>query len=139
MTTLALNHEAALTFLAYDGHCTNLAEPQETLCVMTQGVVNQDLADSIRRAAVERGVKIYLLIPPDLVQQPASFVPALSSLDGVYVRLIRHNEDFWIADTTTVSTSDLQTLSVDTTLLYTYFLEQWEQGSDYHFAAIGPD
>ncbi len=110
-------------------------EPIETLCVMTQGVVSQSLAEDIRRAAVERGVKVYILVPPDLVQTPASYIPGLSLLDTVQVRVLEHQENFVIQDQSRVFELSESLLPVNTNIsgLYSYFVEQWEKGRDYRF------
>ncbi|MGL4611998.1 MAG: hypothetical protein ACRCYY_20360 [Trueperaceae bacterium] len=110
--------------------------PKETLVVMTQGIFSESLADVIRRAVVERGVNVYILVPPVVAQTPASYVPALSLLDEVQVRLIQHEEDFLIQDSTAAFTFELQPLEVNASELYNYFVKQWKGGKAYKFTAV---
>jgi hypothetical protein len=70
----------------------------ETILVMTQGVVEQPLEQALKDAARKRGVDVFILCPPDLVQLPASYVPNLSLIDGIHVRLIDHDESFMVID-----------------------------------------
>jgi hypothetical protein len=103
--------------------------PMESLCMMTQGIFSQELETMIREAVSERGVKVYILAAPEHVQAPSSYIPALSLLDGVYVKLIQHDQEFMIQDAVTVFSE----ASYDGLSLYNYFLEQWRGGTEYQF------
>lgn len=103
----------------------------ESLCIMTQGIVSQELETVIREAVLGRGVKVYILVPPEFVQTPASYIPALSLLDGVYIRLLHHDEEFLIQDSARVFSDHYY----DVARLYMYFLGQWERGRHYQFLA----
>ncbi|MGL4611291.1 MAG: hypothetical protein ACRCYY_16720 [Trueperaceae bacterium] len=105
---------------------------------MSQGIVSQDIADELRKAVVERGAEVYILVPPRLVGQPASYVPALSLLDGVKVGLLEHDEAFAIKNSSeTFEIGDtLRPLTTNTSELYNYFLNEWQKATPYRFAPM---
>jgi hypothetical protein len=110
----------------------------DSLYIMSQGIVSQTIAEEIRNAVVERGVDVYILVPPDLVQQPASYIPGLSLLDGVYVGLLEHDETFLIQDASAVFEigETLRPLSTNTSALLDYFVGEWAKATHYQFAVI---
>ncbi len=75
-----------------------LGAANEQLLVMVPTVRSQPLAEALRKAAVERGVRVYLLVSPEYVEEGGSFVPALAILDGVQTRLALVDRSFVIAD-----------------------------------------
>lgn len=56
-------------------------------------LTSQEVADALRRAAVERGVAVCLLAQHDQATFPASYVQGLSRLRGVQVRLAKRVEE----------------------------------------------
>jgi hypothetical protein len=114
-----------------------LAQDAKTsLCVMTQGVVSQPLAELIRKAVVERRVQVYILTPSRLVETPASYLPALSLIHGVAVRLVEHEENFVIQDGSAVFDTTFASLAVNPAELYDYFLDEWERANPYRFTVM---
>lgn len=61
---------------------------QEILLV-TPSVRSKDVADGLRRAAVERGTPVYIIADAALVGERAGFLPGLSLVKNVQVRLLR--------------------------------------------------
>jgi hypothetical protein len=111
---------------------------EETILVMTQGVVEQPLEQALKDAARKRGVDVFILCPPDLVQLPASYIPNLSLIDGIYVRLIDHDESFVVIDGKRLINGKLEPIAGDAELLYSYFLGEWErvENSTYVYTPI---
>jgi len=70
----------------------------EQLLVMVPTVRAEPIAEALRRAAVERGVRIYLLVSPEYVEEGGSFVPSLAVLEGVHTRLALVDRSFVVAD-----------------------------------------
>jgi hypothetical protein len=75
-----------------------LGAANEQLLVMVPTVRSQPLAEALRKAAVERGVRVYLLVSPEYVEEGGSFVPALAVLERVQTRLALVDRSFVIAD-----------------------------------------
>ncbi len=75
-----------------------LATANEQLLVMVPTVRSQVVAEALRQAAVERGVRVFLLVSPEVVEEGGSFVPALAVLDGVKTRLALVDRAFIVAD-----------------------------------------
>lgn len=83
-----------------DGRLTSPAEVAAFVHAATRHVwfvaptlTSQEVADALRRAAVERGAAVYLLAQQDQATQPASYVQGLSRLRGVQVRLAARVEE----------------------------------------------
>lgn len=70
----------------------------EQLLVLVPTVRSEPLAEALRRAAVERGVRVYLLVSPEVVEEGGSFVPGLAVLDNVFTRLALVDRSFVVAD-----------------------------------------
>lgn len=68
------------------------------LLYVTPVIENKAIAEAIRRAAVERGVKVYLLVAPDFVEAPGSYTASLAALEGVRVRMAQVERSFAILD-----------------------------------------
>ncbi len=65
------------------------AATQEILLVVPS-LRSKEVADSLRRAATERGTVVYILADASLIEERASYLPGLSLLKGnVQVRLLR--------------------------------------------------
>lgn len=74
-----------------------LGAATEQLLVMTPAVRSFDLAEALRRAATERGVRVFLLVSPTFVDAGDSFVPALAVLPNVQTRLALIDRAFVVA------------------------------------------
>lgn len=81
-----------------DAVVAQLAAATEQLLVMVPTVRSQELAEALRQAAVERGVRVYLLVSPDYVEEGGSFVSSLAVLANVYTRLALVDRSFIVAD-----------------------------------------
>lgn len=68
------------------------------LIYVTPVVEDEVIAEAIRRAAVERGVKVFLLLTPELVEAPGSYAASLATLEGVQIRLAQVDRSFAILD-----------------------------------------
>lgn len=77
---------------------TQLGAATEQLLVMVPTVRSAEIADALRKAAAERGVKVYLIVSAQYVEEPGAFVVALSFLDNVYVRLALVDRAFIVGD-----------------------------------------
>ncbi len=75
-----------------------LATANEQLLVMVPTVRSQVVAEALRQAAVERGVRVFLLVSPEMVEEGGSFVPALAVVEGVKTRLALVDRAFIVAD-----------------------------------------
>lgn len=75
-----------------------LGTANEQLLVMVPTVRSQVIAEALRKAVVERGVKVFLLVSPEYVEEGESFVPSLAILDGVQTRLALVDRAFVVAD-----------------------------------------
>ncbi len=75
-----------------------LGAANEQLLVMVPTVRSQMVAEALRKAAVERGVKVFLLVSPEYVEEGGSFVPALAVLEQVQTRLALVDRSFVVAD-----------------------------------------
>lgn len=64
------------------------ASAREVL-VVTPYLRSQAVADGLRRAAVERGARVFVLADDRYVAEPASYLTGLSLVRGVQVRLLR--------------------------------------------------
>ena len=61
----------------------------QEILVVTPSVRSKDVADGLRRAAVERGTPVYIIADAALVGERAGFLPGLSLVKNVQVRLLR--------------------------------------------------
>jgi hypothetical protein len=61
---------------------------QEILLVVP-GLRSKEVAEGLRRAAVERGTTVFILADASLIEERASYLPGLSLLENVQVRLLR--------------------------------------------------
>lgn len=75
-----------------------LATANEQLLVMVPTVRSQVVAEALRQAAVERGVRVFLIVSPEVVEEGGSFVPALAVVEGVKTRLALVDRAFIVAD-----------------------------------------
>lgn len=76
---------------------TQLGAATEQLLVMAPAVRSFELAEALRRAAAERGVRVFLLVSPAFVDAGDSFVPALAVLPNVQTRLALVDRAFVVA------------------------------------------
>ena len=70
----------------------------EQLLVMVPTVRSLVIADALRKAAVERGVEVYLIVSAESVEEGGSFVPSIAVLEKVYTRLALVDRSFIIGD-----------------------------------------
>ena len=75
-----------------------LGAANEQLLVMVPTVRSPEIAEALRHAAVERDVKIYLIVSAEYVEEGGSFVAALSVLENVFTRLAIVDRAFAIGD-----------------------------------------
>lgn len=74
-----------------------LGAATEQLLVMAPAVRSFELAEALRQAAAERGVRVFLLVSPAFVDAGDSFVPALAVLPNVQARLALVDRAFVVA------------------------------------------
>lgn len=77
---------------------SQLGRAHEQLLLVTPSVSSKPLAEAVRRAAAERGVKIFIVVAPASVEAPGSYVASLALLDGVQARLAETERQFVIVD-----------------------------------------
>ena len=81
------------------GVASQLERANEQLLVLAPNVFSKPTAEAIRRAAAERGVRVFVLVSPAWVEAPGSFVASLSLIEGVQVRLAEVERRFVVVDT----------------------------------------
>ena len=67
------------------------------LLVVAPTVANREIADALRRAATQRGTRVFIVASPELVEASYSYVPSLALLAHVQVRLGRVERSFIVA------------------------------------------
>lgn len=75
-----------------------LGRAQEQLLLVTKSVSSKPLAEALRRAAAERGVRVFIVVAPASVEAPGSYVASLALLGGVQVRLAQTERQFVVVD-----------------------------------------
>ncbi|PNY79675.1 hypothetical protein [Deinococcus koreensis] len=67
----------------------SLYEATSEVLLVTPTLRSKDVAEALRRAAVERGVRIFLIADGRYVNEGASYLASLSLTPGIQVRLVR--------------------------------------------------
>lgn len=71
---------------------------REQVLLLSPSVSNREVAEALRRAAVERDVKVFMVVSPEHVEEGGSFVASLAALDNVRVRLAVVDRAFALVD-----------------------------------------
>ena len=87
----------AQTLAEYGELVQTLATAKEELMLATDVLQAKEVAEAVRIAMVERGVEVYLLVPPEAMADPASFFISLA-FAGANVRLVPFEGNFAIVD-----------------------------------------
>lgn len=67
-----------------------------SVTVTAPSIRSREVADALRRAAVERGANVFILADDRYVREPAGFLSALSLVPGIQVRLVRGVSQSWV-------------------------------------------
>jgi hypothetical protein len=84
--------------LTGDEVAMQLGTAKYTVDIVVPTVRSTEVAEALRRAAVERHVSIRVLVDPTLVEAPDSFIPSTETYAGVEVRLVPTERAFVIID-----------------------------------------
>lgn len=85
--SLALAQERDLRDTRAVGDVLRLATREILLTVPS--VRSRDVAEGLRRAALERGARVFVLADVSLVQEPSGYLAGLSLVKNIQVRLLR--------------------------------------------------
>lgn len=59
------------------------------ILIVSPSIRSKDVAEALRKAALERGVTIFVIADARLVGEPAGYLSGLSLLENVHVRLVQ--------------------------------------------------
>lgn len=74
-----------------------LDSAQTQFLVVAPTLADREIADALRRAAVERGATVFVVASPEQVEASYSYLPSLALLDDVRIRLGQVSRSFIVA------------------------------------------
>lgn len=125
---------------------------QQQVVLMAPNLSSRTVAEALRIAVTERGVRVFILCHPHSVNQPSSFLAALSLLPNVSIRLYSPIGGEWILlDQHTLIQGPLTHQNPQPWLAptlqnrnpqqvqsaYLGFLQAWPQATPYRWRGVG--
>lgn len=89
MAVLAVSATAQNLSTSSGSLANELLKAQNQIMLAVPAVASKEVAEALRVAALERGVKVFVMVDQSRVRAPSSYTVGLSMLPGVAVKIYR--------------------------------------------------